>query len=273
MSTKVEITTEQGTTLSLSFDEVIEGYNIKEIDGLDPVKATIVSSSLATVDGEQYQSSRREGRNIVFTIGLELGYGVFSARHLRTNLHNYLMPKTRVHMRFFVEGEPTVDIYGRIESFEGSRFTKEPEVVISVLCQQPDFYVPTPVVVNGSTVVAMQWNPIEYAGTVETGILFKMNVNRTLNRFTIFHRPEDNLIRALNFEGPLSAGDVLEISTVPGAKGISLIRDGVRTSRLYGFMPSSAWITLLPGLNDIRVYTEGANIPYTIEYIRKFGGI
>lgn len=273
MLTKVEITTNQGTTLVLPLEDISDGYSVQEVEGLDPVKATIVASKFASIDGEEYQSSRRESRNIVLKLGLEPNYIVGSIGQLRKKLYGFLMPKSRVRMRFFTEGEPTVDIYGRVEAFEGARFTKEPDVNVSLICHQPDFYIPEPIVVNGNTTTAAIWDEIEYAGSIETGILFRLNVNRTLSEFTILHRPEDNIVRTLDFIGPLSAGDVLEISTVSGAKGVTLIRNDVRSSRLYGMPAYSDWINLFPGQNDVRVYAEGAAIPYTIEYTTKFGAI
>jgi hypothetical protein len=35
----------------------------------------------------------------------------------------------------------------------------------------------------------------------------------------------------------------------------------------------STWINFFPGTNYIRVYADGAAIPFTIEYTTKLGGL
>jgi hypothetical protein len=75
------------------------------------------------------------------------------------------------------------------------------------------------------------------------------------------------------FAEPLIAGDVLTISTVSGNKHATLTRAGSDSSLLFGVAPDASWINLFPGPNYIRVYTEGAAIPYTITYTSKVGGL
>lgn len=273
MLTNVQITTDQGAVLMLPLQDPSEGYLVKDIDGLDPVKANMVSSSFANLDGEQYQSSRREPRNIIFKLGLNPDYTTGSVRELRKRLYGFFMPKTRVHMRFFAEGEDPVDIYGRIETFDAPLFTREPEATISLICHQPDFYSPDPIVIAGNTVANTTEFLIDYEGDIETGIKFKLSPNRSLSEFTIYHRPADNTLRMLEFDAPLSAGDVLDISTISRAKGATLTRAGAGTPILYGVSPFANWINLYPGPNYLRVYAAGAAIPYTIEYNNKFGGL
>src|SRR5438128_1459277 len=52
----VQIFSSKGETLTLMLADISQGYTIRSIDGLDPVKANVVSSSFANQDGEQYQS-------------------------------------------------------------------------------------------------------------------------------------------------------------------------------------------------------------------------
>lgn len=272
MLTKVEIRTEQGKLLVLPLGDYSDGFLIKDIDGLDPVKATIVSSNFATIDGAQYQSSRREARNIVFKLGLQLGVAG-SIRSLRNELYAFLMPKAVAHLRFYDDEIGYVDISGRVESFDCPMFVKDPEATISLLCLLPDFYSPSPKIVEGFTTSQAVNTTINYGGTIETGIKFKIQPNRTLSDFIIEHRHENGLLGLLDFEATLGAGDMLELSTVSGAKGAWVTNGGTRNSILYGIAPYSNYINLFPGMNTIRVYAEGVAIPYTIEYTDKFGGL
>lgn len=270
MLTRVEVSTDQGTTLTLPLEYTNEGYLVQEIEGLDPVKATIVSSSFANMDGEQYQSSRRESRNIVIKLGLESGMGG-SVRDLRSRLYGFFMPKARIRLRFLSDEEPSVDIYGVVESCLSPLFTKDPVATISILCHQPDFYIPTPVELIRSTSSAAF--VINYEGTIETGIELTMLVDRALEGFTIYHQSSADALSSLEFESSLIAGDVLKISTVTGAKGATLTRSGSNISVLYGISSYSNWINLFPGSNLVRVDSGGEPVPYSITYTNKIGGL
>lgn len=276
MLTKVEVLTEQGVLLTLPLQDISQGYSVQDIDGLDPTKATIVSSAFAQMDGEQYQSSRREKRNIILTLGYEPDYAVGTVQDLRKKLYSFFMPKQRVLLRFFQTGEPVVQIYGRVESLTSPKFLKEPTAVISLICFDPDFYNPTPTIIAGNTTASTVEQTHIYDGSVETGILFKLLVNRNdVTEFSIYHRPPDDSLRQLDFSVaiPFQSGDILSISTIPGNKYATLTRGGVDTSLLYGISPQSNWISFFPGTNKYRIYAEGAGVPFTIEYTPKFGGL
>jgi Phage tail protein. len=273
MLTMVEARTPQGTLLGISLEDVTDGIIVADIEGLDPVKATIVSSSFARLDGVQYQSSRREARNIKLKLGLEPDYINNTVSDIRQRLYQFFMPKREVNLRFITSTGLSVDISGRVESFESPLFTKEPQVDISVVCFDPDLVDPTLVEVSGLTTADTTESLVTYEGSVETGITFVLNVDRVISEFTFYHRPPDNTLRSLEFATPLEAGDVLTISTIAGSKGATLKRAGVDSSVLYGISPQSNWIELMPGDNNIRVYAEGLGIPYDIEYVNKYGGL
>jgi hypothetical protein len=273
MLTTVEARTASGNLLILPLEDISNGYVVEDIKGLDPVKATLVSSSFAQMDGEQYHSSRREARNIVLTIGLEPDYITESVRDLRLRLYSYFMPKSAIRLRFYDSDGLVVEISGRVESLETPMFTREPKVDISIMCFDPDFVELTPVVVNGNTVSDNTDTIIEYPGTVETGFVLVLNVDRVLNEFTIYHRPPDDSIRTLDFAAPLQAGDILTISTIVGSKFANLNRGGTISSILYGVSPQSNWIQLEHGDNNLRVYAVGAAIPYEITYTPRYGGL
>lgn len=275
MLTKVEVRTDQGALLTLPLQDVSQGLIVESIEGLDPVKATIVSSSFAQLDGEQYQSARREKRNLIINLALEPDYAVGSMQGLRNLLYQFFMTKQRVRLRFFSVDQPTVDIEGRVESFDAPKFMKDPTARISVLCFDPDFFTPDLVTLPGGTVSTTIETTHIYPGTVETGIVFKLLVDRNISEFTLYHRPADDSLRALEFQTPtpMIAGDLLEISTQSGNKYARLTRAGVGTSILYGISPQSNWINFFPGPNKLRVYAEGAAVPYSIEYTTKFGGL
>lgn len=271
----VEVRTRQGDLLSLPLEDDSSGFRVADIQGLDPVKANLVSSSFANMDGEEYQSSRREARNVKLQIELdpdpETGDTVYG---LRKEIYKFFMPKSEVTFRFYMSDGLEVDIVGRVESCETAMFTQEPAVDISVMCFKPDFYELTPELVPGTTTAGEVPITIEYAGSIETGIQLTLLVDRSLPDFSVYHVPPNDETKTMDFDNyPLIAGDVLVISTVRGAKGATLTRAGVTTSVLFGISPQSNWIELQPGTNTIRVAAEGADIPLSIQYINKYGGL
>lgn len=270
----VEVRTRQGDLLSLPLEDDSSGLRVAEIQGLDPVKATLVSSSFANMDGEEYQSSRREPRNIKLQIELDPDPETDTVYGLRKQVYKFFMPKSEVSFRFYMSDGLEVDIVGRVETCETAMFAQEPTVDISVMCFKPDFYELTPELVPGTTTSGETPITIDYAGSIETGIQLTLNVDRSLPEFSVYHVPPNDETKTMDFDNfPLVAGDVLTISTVRGAKGATLTRAGITTSVLYGISPQSNWIELQPGVNTIRVYAEGADIPLTIQYQNKHGGL
>lgn len=272
MLTDVEVRTSQGNLLSLPLDDISDGIVIQSIDGLDPVKATIVTSSFPTLNGTQYHSSKREDRNIKFRLGLEPDY-TLTVEQVRKRLYTYFMPTTAVSFTFRNSDGLEVDISGRVESFETPLFTEEPAVDISIMCFDSDFVDMTEVVVAGSTVSDTTTTDIVYAGNVEAGIKFELFVDRDITEFTIYSMSSDGMLRTMDFAGPLEAGNVLTIVTTPGSKSAMVSVAGTPTSILYGVSPQASWFELWPGVNTIRVYAEGAAIPYNITYFTRYGGL
>lgn len=275
MLLKVEVITEGGSLLSLPLQDVSGGYIVEEIEGLDPVKTTVSTSSFATLDGTQYQASRREARNIVMKLGYEPNYAIGeSVQTLRSRLYGFLMPKSFVKLRFYISTGLTVDIDGMVESFETSLFSKEPQVSISIICFDSDFYDPTPITVDltatppGSGIT----ETINYAGTIETGVLVSFKTNRALNGFTVFHYDPKGASEALLYVGPLVAGNVVNINTNPGKKSALLVGGG---SVLHRLGPDTAWFRLHRGINQFSalVTSLGTNVPYSVTYINKYGGL
>lgn len=276
MLTSLEVRTSQGDLLTLPVEDVQDGFLIQNITGLDPVKATIVSSSFATQDGAQYQSARRDTRNIVLTLGLEPDYATTTVSKLRNQLYGYFMPKSAITLTFDMDDMPSVKIAATVETFTSPMFAKDPSATISLLCFDPDLVDPSPVDRSGNSVNDLSTTPIDYDGSIETGMTFKLLVNRNdITGFSISNTPSDGVTRSMDFSiaTPFISGDVLTISTQPGSKGVTLRRAGNDSSLLYAMSPYSDWIQLFPGVNNFRVSNSGAPIPYTIEYFNRYGGL
>lgn len=271
----VSIIGPNGETLNLTLQDQNSSYFVKEILGLDPVNATIASTSFGTVDGAQYVSSRLEARNIVLTLGFNPDYSTTNIAKLRTALYRKMLPKLPVTLIFTSDDAPQVKTLGRIETFESPSFTKDPEARISVLCFDPDFYSTTVTNVNMSSNTNAGTNDtIVYSGAAPTGFKLFLYPNRSISAVNLYVANSYNEVSYLAFSGPLLANDVVEISTIPGEKGVWLTRSpAAKTSVLYYLGVISSWPRLTPGNNLMRVFTDAPVIPCKLEYTEKYGGL
>ena len=275
MLNKIEAVTPRGDLLVLPLDNSDTGFLIQgEPGGLGPVKAEIVSSGFAGLDGSDYQSSQRGERNITFQVALVPDWAQGEdVSDLRDRIYDFFMTKRVVGLRFFDTKKNPKYISGRVESCEPSIFTDEPSVDVSIICNDPDFYDPTKLVIHdNSTAIESLEVSFDYPGTVEVGANFKLHVNRTMSAFTINHRTPDGL-RIMEFAEDLLAGDVVEINTVRGNKYVRHTRGDTTTFMLYAISPQSNWIEIQPGLNYFQVFAPGASMPYDLECILKYGGL
>ena len=271
----VEIQNNQGAVLSLSMRDISSGYSIRTIEGLGPVAAEIVTSKFASIDGEHYQASRRGTRNIVMTLGLENVPGVGSPMELRSDLYSFLIPKSEVTLRFMHESPIdtfTVQTTGRVETLEAPIFGKEPIVVVSIICFDPDFKALTPAVYSGNTVNTATDKVMVYPGSVPGGFVFTLNVDRSIGGFTIQNTTPSGTYM-FEFIYALLAGDVVEIDTRPNSKRAYLTRGGVPRSILQAASPTAPWFGLQPGSNSFRVTVAGLPIPYSVACTPRYGGL
>lgn len=269
----MEIRNSAGAVLTLPLQDISGGYTLEDIDGLDPVKANIVSSSYATRDGTEYETAQRGDRNVVLKVGFAPDWVSSTTKQLRSNLYNWFMTKMQVELRFYEDDGLVVSTVGRVESMAAPRFTADPDATISVICGIPDFIGMTDEIINGSSVSSTIESQVTYIGTSETGFVFTLNVNRVASGFSLYQRGVDNVQYEMDFVASLLAGDIVTISTVTGNKYATLTRGGVQSSILYGVSPSAPWLVLTPGVNNLRLQISGAAIPYTIEYTDKYGGL
>jgi hypothetical protein len=273
MLKQLDVTNRRGMVLSLEMFENGSGFQVSDIEGLDPVRATLVSTSFAGVDGAQFQSARRDARNIKIKLDLQPDFVTNTYSTLRRTLYSYFMTKAQVSLRFYLSTGLYLDIEGVVEEVPSPRFEQDPKVEVSLMCFKPDFLDPRMVTVTGNTVADNTLTTIDYPGNVETGMVLTLNVNRPLSAFTIYNTSEEDILSQLDFSGSLIAGDQLVVSSLKNAKGITLTRAGVSSSYLYGKSTQSGWIEFSEGINQFRVYTLGDPVPYELEYIVRYGSL
>lgn len=261
--TQVSIQNGMGETLDLPLHSYANGFLVKDITGLDPVAASLVSTTVARLDGAQFQSSRRETRNIVLTLGLEPDYTVHDdVGSLRRILYNYVMPELQVLLTFHMDGSPYATMKVRVESFETALFSASPEVQISFIGYDPDFVGVVPIysglLTTGTTV--------QYDGTTPTGLTLTYYVDNLTDPWIEIVGasgvPRRWVLRG-GFHGSL------EIDTRAGNKYVKNLNGD---SLLYAVPRNTLWPILEPGVNTLSFATGGTtSLEYTANL--RYGGL
>jgi hypothetical protein len=274
MLTKIEVRNAVGQLMILPLESISNnGLFIADIQGLDPVKTTLVSTSYANLPGAQFQAAHRDPRNILLRLGLEPDYVLTSISDLRDHVYDFFMPESVISLRFFKANGLTVDIQARVESCPTNMFTKDPVVDISLMCYQPDFLALTSTVVNETPIGDDDEFTVNYPGTSRTGFKLTIPLTEDINDFTVYQRLPDNQVRSMDFAANLLDGDTVIIQTMMGNKFIFLSRASVLSSLLYAMSTQSPWLDLVKGENHFRVYAEGVSMPCSLEYTARYGGL
>ena len=270
---KLEITNARGNVLTLMMEEDNGPYQVADIEGLDPGKATLVSSSYAGAPGAVFQAATRPPRNIKIKVDFDPDFDPTTYEDARAELYKWFMPTAKIKQKYYMSTGLDLEIDAIVESNDSLIFEEDPDATISLMCYDPDFIDNRIITVSGASVDDATNTEIDYPGTIEAGTVLTINFNRAVSEFSIYNIDEANGIQQFNFSGSLLAGDTLVISSLSGNKGVTLTRAGVSSSYLYGRTAQSTWIKLFEGLNQFRVYAEGDPIPYELEYRVRYGGL
>lgn len=279
MLTKVEAVNTRGDVLQLPLYDVSGGIVVENVDGLGPAKASYSSTRMAGRDGARKQAGRRDIRNIVLTLGLEPDYGVTTVADLRNGLYAFFMTNTDVTLRFFIDGVHHSSIEASVETCEPAIFSRDPQMIVSLLCHSPAFVAPTEVVAQGTTRSNNEYWYANNPGNMETEFVFQHVLNTvttgmTLGVSNVTYGYKSLALTGLSSAG-LQVGDILEISTVSGNRGMWRVRGTSRVSLLsYMGVYRDLDMKLQPGPNNgFRVYQGTAVNPISLTFTPKYGGL
>ena len=275
------VETENGQKLELTQNSE---YDVINIEGLNPVGATINTYKVGASDGGHYNSSYVNMRNIVLYI-LPKDY----ANDIETNrlsLYQYFRPKHKVRL-YFQHDSRNVFIDGYVETFEVSLYNQLEQFQISVICPQPYFRAKSSKVINFNQIERLFEFPftieeigIEFSnfeeinelecyndGEIETGVRITITATGQAYGITISIDGNNNL--KLTNELELNSGDVLVINTNRGEKSV------IKTDSLGNVIncinyvdTSSKWLTLDVGSHKIskRISLGMENLNFKLEF-------
>lgn len=248
-----------GNVLVLTEDENI--YQVTNIEGLDPPKAQVNTTTIVGLDGALYNSSKLETRNIVLTVKIN-----GDVETNRLNLYQYF--RTKEWCKFYYSND-TLNVYieGYVESVECNYFSNGETAQISIICPYPYFKSLTQIVTDISSTLALFTFPFSinenepiafssydsgrvtsvYNGSESTtGVIIKIVFGAAVSTLEIKNTTTgDDFILNYSF----LENDVVTINTNKGQKSVKLLRNGVTTNIFSAIEQGSVFFQLYPGRN------------------------
>lgn len=249
---------------------------IRNIDGLTPVKATINTATFGSVDGAAYTGSNVPTRNIVLTIHPNPDWDLWTSEELRRLLYSYFMPKLLTRFIFYSDDIPPVEIYGYVEDVSPNLFSSDVEIQVSIICPDPYFTELNPTIISGASSDGSDPIDFEYAGDIETG--FNVEVIHVGNPPPTFIGIQvgDPSLSFFNTTASVDPSTYYLMNSIPGQKYVQNVSyaNGVITNLLPKMYSGSTWPTLKPGINDFSVITDSpGNQEFRLTYFARRGGL
>lgn len=235
-------------------------YTLLIENGLTPPAARINTSAIATMDGEVFNSSFMDKRNIVMTI-----YPTCEIEDNRINLYRYI--KSKQYIKVYIKnGLRDVWIEGYVESIEGNLYEAPQKLQVSIICPDPYFKSVKGIFTNFSSIVSAFQFPfaIDETGVPlstmeiyseknifnpsddETGIIIELYARDTVLEPTIYNQTTNE---HFTLEYEMQEGDKIVINTRKGEKSVVVIHDGVETNIINKMVRGSKWFNMVAGDN------------------------
>jgi Phage tail protein len=252
---------------------------VRNINGLDPVKAAVNTTPFGSVDGASYTGSSVLSRNIVLTLRPNPNWDNWTYESLRRLLYSYFMPKRPTRLVFYSDDMPAVEITGIVESAEINPFSNDPEFIVSVICPKPHFVGLTPKVLTGQT-IREGGAPVEidYKGTVDIGVYVKVTYVSDPPPTLIWVQIGDPEFAYFKVDASVNSSMYFEMSSVPTQKYVQNIN--MSTGAIINLLSKvhviegSSWPTILePGINEFSVITDKGVQDWELTYFERFGGL
>jgi hypothetical protein len=256
-------------------------FEVRNIDGLGPVKANVNTTPMGSVDGESFVGSSVGKRNIVLALGLTPDWDQWTVSRLRRLLDKYFMPKLETRLVFESMEFSPVEISGYVESNEPNMFSKDPEHQISIICPELYFKSVDPVTIATGQTDQVPW-PIDYEGNVETGLIVRVSkmsgADPTYANVGV-HDSDGTYIEVQDLASghPVDSTKDLYVNTVPGdkyAKTITNAAGPVTVKNLLNYVTfQPTWPVIGPGTESFYVASDAGVQSWVMSYYNRFGSL
>lgn len=234
----------------------LNSYVLKGITGLDAEEITPLFYGQGEETNTKFYDMVLQPREIGILIGLNPNYRLnLTAGDLRGDLYKAIASSRSglIQLRFMDNEVAVATISGFIIKLEGPVSTKEPQVQLTIRCDNPIFTsldVMNQIVTGLSETAPLLIDPIS---TAPHGFKFKLTFTGSVNPF-IIQDPNDDWVFQINYA--FLSGDELYFSSVNGDKYIYRIRSAVTLHLMDVIETGSVWPILFPGENQFEINTS-----------------
>lgn len=251
---------------------------IRNIGGLDPVNASIGTSPFGSVDGSSYSGASVLSRNIVLTLHPNPDWNTWTYESLRRLLYSYFMPKRPTRLVFYSDDMDPVEISGIVESVQVNMFSKDPELIVSIVCPDPYFTALEATVVTGESYGdGDPFVVIDYKGTIETGMNVKVTASLDSSPGDISIQIGYPRVSYFAVASTIDSTMYFEMNSIPMKKFVQNVNigSGVITNLLSKIhsVEGSLWPTFQPGDNEFFLFTDIGVHNWELTYFERFGGL
>lgn len=253
-------------------------YTATAIDGLDAEQINAKFYGLAvTSKKKQYNLSMSE-RDVTIHISLTPSYSTGgSYSELRDALYKsvYSSRTGLIELRFKDDAITKAVLSGFVTKFESPRFTKTPEVNLTIRCPEPMLKAPirTDITVAG---LGSTFTITDSVSTAPHGMKFDLTFNADTPTFIIKDAASPEWTFTLD---PVSVGGVsgfknndhLYVCSETGDKSVYLVRSSVTYPLADKIVPGSSWPLIFPLVNNF-VVTTGAFTWNAMSHIQTYWG-
>ena len=295
MIKSITVTNHVGETIKLEMTRPEKsGFLIKSCDGLiEPAKANINTTKIATQDGSSYNSAYLNPRDIIMNLQF-MDSATESIEDIRQKSYKYFPMRKKIRLVVELDNR-TVETSGYVEDNKPTVFSNKEGSSITILCTDPFLYStkindtmfsgikPTfkfPFSNNSTTEPLLKMGSIEhkseaviyYDGDSEVGVTIVIHAIGEASNLTIHNvtarermRIDTTKLAALTGSG-IVAGDTITIETKQRDKRITLLRDGKETNILNCLDRGTKWLKLSKGDNIFAYEAEtgSSNLQFRI---------
>jgi hypothetical protein len=163
-----------------------------------------------------------------------------------------------------------------VESVAANPFSKDPEILVSIICPDPYFTAVDPIVITGQTVRAGGSTVVvPYDGSVESGLIIRVTYTSGTNPTNIGIQLGNPAISYFNVDATVNNILYFELSSIPLQKYVQNVNigSGVIDNLLSNVEDGSTWSVLQPGDNDFSVITDQGIQDWELTFYERFGGL
>lgn len=261
-------------------------FILTETKGMGAADATINSAKVGILNGERFNSSTLNKRNITMKVVPR-----HDTEEGRALIYQYLQPgeNCRVYVK---TTSRNAYIDGYVEKAEPDVFSNVNEVGISIICPDPDFIADASFETLFSTTApafhfafsidsdGIPFSTLEKttnqtivnAGDTSTGVTIHLEASGAVSNPVIYDEATGEFMK-LNLD--LAENEYIDINTQIGQKKINYVSGGFQISGLPYLAPGSSWLRLKPGQNAMYYNCDSGldNLSVTVSHKVRYRGV